>query len=285
MQIFTSPATMRQFSRERQCAGLRIGCVPTMGALHEGHLALIRRAQELSDLVVVSIFVNPLQFNKRDDFDHYPRPMDGDLDACRHAGVDAVYAPTPAVMYPPGFQTHVEPGELAEPLEGANRPGHFRGVATVVTKLFNAVRPDVAVFGLKDYQQLAVIRQMAADLDQGIEIVGLPTVREHDGLALSSRNLRLSAEQRRAAIAIPRALDAIEAAVTAGQRDVVALDVECRRVLAGEPLALLEHVEFVDPHTLRPRGTVDGPLLVVIAVWMGDVRLIDNRLIDHSAER
>jgi len=253
--------------------------VPTMGALHAGHLALVEEARRNGDLVVVTIFVNPLQFNVRDDFDTYPRPIDDDLEACRSAGVDAVYAPTAATMYPPGFQTHVEPGVLADSLEGAGRPGHFRGVTTVVAKLFGAVEPDVAVFGQKDFQQLAIVRRMVVDLDIGVTIVGVPTVREPDGLAISSRNQRLAAPDRRAAVCLIEALRIVEDAVSSGEHDTSRLESLARDRVAAEPRADLEYVRIVDPETLVAVDVVEEPAVVLIAARFGDVRLIDNLLV------
>ncbi len=278
-ELIDTPAAMRDWSERHRLAGRRVGFVPTMGALHEGHLALVDEARRHSDVVVVSVFVNPLQFDVRADFDRYPRPIDDDLRACADAGVDAVYAPTAAAMYPPGFQTHVEPGPLAERLEGEHRPGHFRGVTTVVAKLFAAVRPHVAVFGQKDAQQLAVVRRMALDLDLGIEIVGMPTVREPDGLALSSRNRRLGPEQRAAAVVVSRALRSIEESLRQGTTDATVLVRRATEVIDAEPLARLEHVEIVDPDTFEPVHTVDRPSLALAAVWFGEVRLIDNLLL------
>jgi len=250
--------------------------VPTMGALHGGHLALIEEARRLADDVVVSIFVNPLQFDRGDDFDRYPRPLDADLAACAAAGVDAAYAPTAATMYPTGFETHVVPGALASRLEGAARAGHFEGVTTVVTKLFGAVRPHLAVFGQKDFQQLVVVRRMTADLDLGIEIVGLPTVREHDGLAMSSRNRRLSPEQRAAAVCVPRSLQAMQKALDGGERRVSRLVEVATGVVAAAGLARLEYVTVVDPDTLEPVAVIDAGGQAMTAVWFGDIRLIDN---------
>ena len=200
-----------------------------MGALHAGHLALVGEAARRSDVVVVSIFVNPLQFNRGDDFDKYPRSIDDDVEACRAVGVDAVYAPTASAMYPDGFETHVEPGRLAESLEGASRPGHFRGVATVVAKLFGAIQPDIAVFGQKDFQQLAIIRRMVLDLDMAVEIVAFPTVREPDGLAISSRNRRLGADERKASVCISQALGLVADALVGGERDSSRLRGSCPR--------------------------------------------------------
>ena len=224
----------------------------------------------------MSIFVNPLQFDRAADFDVYPRPIDDDVARCADVGVDAVYAPTGATMYPPGFETHVEPGALAAVMEGAARPGHFRGVTTVVTKLFAAVRPDVGVFGEKDFQQLAIIRRMTADLDLGVEIIGAPIVREPDGLAMSSRNVRLAPADRTAAACLPRALDAAVDAAVPGA-DVEAVLAAARAVVDDEPLARLEYVAVFDPTTLEPLDDLDRPGRVAIAVWFDDIRLIDNR--------
>lgn len=277
MQVFTSPAALSAWSDAHRVAGRRVGLVPTMGALHEGHLALCAEARRRADVVVVSIFVNPLQFNRPDDFAAYPRPIDDDLALCRSHGVDAVYAPTAADMYPAGFQTHVQPGALADVLEGAQRPGHFRGVTTVVAKLFGAARPHLAVFGEKDFQQLTIVRRMVADLDMGLEVVGLPTVREGDGLAMSSRNRRLTAPQRTAAVCVPRSLDAVQRAIAGGETDAARLTAVGRTVVDAEPLARFEHLELVDPDALTPVTQVIGASQAVIAVWFGDVRLIDNR--------
>ena len=290
MQVFDTPASMRAWSDAQRQAGRVVGFVPTMGALHAGHLALVDDARHRADVVVVSIFVNPLQFDVRDDFDRYPRPIDDDLEACRLQGVDAVYAPTARAMYPDGFQTHVEPGELGEVLEGAHRPGHFRGVTTVVTKLFGAVRPHLAVFGQKDFQQLAIIRRMTSDLDLGIEIVAHPTVREADGVAMSSRNRRLSPTQRTAAVCINAGLTAAEHAFAAGERDVAVLSALACAPVDAEPLARREYLSIVDPHTLEE---IDGAVgdatagcgLIVTAAWFGEVRLIDNRLLGDPDAR
>jgi len=277
--VIAQPAALTAWSDTQRLAGKRVALVPTMGALHDGHLALITEARKHADVVIVSIFVNPLQFNRRDDFDAYPRPIDDDLATCQRREVDAVYAPVASAMYPDGFQTHIEPGPLADVLDGPARPGHFRGVTTVVAKLFGAARPHVAVFGQKDFQQLAIIRRMASDLDMGIEIVGLPTVREADGLALSSRNRRLTPEQRSAALCVPQALAAIADGFDSGERDGQRLQAIGRAIIDGQPLARFEQLEIVDPNTLRSIVTIDGSALAVAAVWFGEVRLIDNRLL------
>jgi pantoate--beta-alanine ligase len=279
MEVFVEPAAMRAWSFSRRAGGRTVALVPTMGALHDGHRALIAEAQRRAGTVVVSIFVNPLQFDRRDDFDRYPRPTEEDLDACRRAAVDAVYVPTESTMYPPRFDTRVVPGALAERLEGPRRPGHFDGVTTVVAKLFGATIPDMAMFGQKDYQQLAIVRRMVSDLDMGIEIVGVPTIREADGLAGSSRNARLSAADRVAAVVIPEALTIAVEAHAGGERRASVLRGAACAHLASEPRARAEYVEIVDAETLAPLETVEHPAVVLAAVWFGEVRLIDNRLL------
>lgn len=276
MLMFDMPSAMRAWSTAQQVDSSRVGLVPTMGALHHGHIALILEAQRQCDVVVVSIFVNPLQFNRRDDFDYYPRPADDDLELCREHGVTAVYAPSADAMYPAGFDTHLEVGRLADTLEGAGRPGHFRGVATVVAKLFNAVRPHVAVFGEKDFQQLAIIKRMVTDLDMGIDIVAVPTEREPDGLAMSSRNRRLSPELRDAAMVVPEALAAVRIAFERGDTSARELCEAAAQIIALEPRARLEYVEIVDPHSMRGVDPVPPGARAVIAVWFEDIRLIDN---------
>ncbi|MCU1360623.1 MAG: panC [Ilumatobacteraceae bacterium] len=274
--VFTDPDSMRTWSDGRRGEGRTVAVVPTMGALHRGHIALIDEARCHADDVIVTIFVNPLQFNSPSDFDRYPRPLDDDLMACAQAGVDAVYAPTAAAMYHPGFQTHVEPGTLAERLEGQHRPGHFRGVTTVVTKLFGATRPHIAVFGQKDAQQLAIVRQMVTDLDLGVMVMAMPTVREPDGLALSSRNRRLEPADRDAAACIWLGLDALRIAFHRGQRDIDALTAVATEPIRAQPRATLEYLELVDPDTFQPLTGQADRLLAVVAARFGDVRLIDN---------
>jgi len=277
MQVFTTPVTLREWSDGHRRVGRRVALVPTMGALHRGHFALAERARQIADVVAMSIFVNPLQFERPDDFAGYPRPIDDDLAACGEHGIDAVYAPLASTMYPNGFDTHVVPGRLADVLEGAQRPGHFRGVTTVVTKLFLAARPDVAVFGEKDFQQLAIIRRMVTDLDMGVEVIALPTVREADGLALSSRNRRLTPSQRAAATCVPQALAAVASAFREGDTNPQRLAAVGRAVIDAEPLARFEHLELVDADSLEQVGVATGSTVALIAVWFDDVRLIDNR--------
>jgi pantoate--beta-alanine ligase len=279
METITDPRAMQAWADGEHAAGRRIALVPTMGALHEGHLELVRTAHARAERVVVSVFVNPMQFNRRDDFERYPRVLDEDAASCASAGVDVVYAPPAGAMYPEGFSSGVEVAGVSEPLCGQSRPGHFRGVTTVVTKLFHAVRPDAAVFGEKDWQQLAVIRRMTADLDFGIEIVGVPTVREADGLALSSRNRLLGAEARTAARCVPRALAAAAAAVAAGDTAAAVIVERATAAIAAEPLARLEYAEIRDPDSLTEVDVVTGPALLAVAVWVGGVRLIDNRIL------
>lgn len=257
-----------------------LGLVPTMGALHEGHLALVRRARVENETVAVSIFVNPAQFGANEDLSTYPRDMERDLALLEAEGVDLVYAPSPEEVYPPGFDTWVEPGELGNRLEGAARPGHFRGVATVVAKLFNVVRPDRAYFGQKDGQQLAVIRQMARDLDLGVEIVAVPTVRAEDGLALSSRNAYLTPEEREAAPVIYRALSRAEQLWAEGEADAGTLRNAVRAILESEPLLQgIDYVSVANASTLEELERVEGPAMVSTAVRLGQTRLIDNVLL------
>src|SRR5262249_26332593 len=282
MEIIHDPRTMQAWSERERVAGQRIALVPTMGALHEGHLELVRAARARAERVVVSIFVNPMQFNRRDDFERYPRTLEEDAARCGAAGVDVVYAPGAGVMYPEGFASAVEIAGVSEPLCGRARPGHFRGVTTVVTKLFHAVRPHCALFGEKDWQQLAVIRRMTADLDFGIDIVGVPTVREADGLALSSRNRLLSTEAREAARCVPRALDAATDAVAGGATAVPTIVGRVAAVIAAEPQARLEDAGSRDPESLAEVAEVTGPALLAVAVWVGGVRLIDNRLLSSG---
>lgn len=257
-----------------------LGLVPTMGYLHQGHISLARRAREECRSVVVSIFVNPTQFGPNEDLSRYPRNVEGDLKLLEAAGTDLVWLPPPEVMYPPGFQTWVTVETLAAPLEGAMRPGHFRGVTTIVSKLFNAVRPDKAYFGQKDAQQAAVIRQMTRDLSYPIEIVVCPTVREPDGLAMSSRNSYLNSEERRAATVLFRALTAAQAAYQAGERNAETLRRIMRKTIEAEPLARLQYVSCANYDTLQELETLTGKSLLSMAVFIGQTRLIDNLVLE-----
>ncbi len=269
-QVVTEIAELRA-----RLAGKQVALVPTMGALHDGHLALVGRAAELADTVVVSIFVNPLQFGPSEDLDKYPRDLEGDLETLAGHGVDYVFAPTPAEMYPDGKpQTTVRGGSVAEILEGRSRPGHFDGMLTVVAKLFGIVRPHVAVFGQKDAQQLFLVQRMVRDLDMLVRIEPVETVRESDGLAISSRNRYLSAEERRAAPALHRAL---EAAASAGDRGIDAVLAAAQSVLMGEELVEVDYLKVVDPRTFQPvPDDYRGPARALIAAQVGSTRLIDN---------
>ena len=254
----------------------RVGLVPTMGYLHEGHLSLVRRAREECDHVVVSIFVNPTQFGPKEDLSKYPRDLDRDLSLLEPLGVNLVWMPTEELMYPTGYQTWVDVETITRPLEGAMRPGHFRGVTTVVAKLFNGVQPHKAYFGQKDAQQAAVIRQMTRDLSYPIEIVVCPIVREPDGLALSSRNVYLDPEQRKAATVLSRSLRAAKELYDEGERDAEKIRGKMKEVLASEPLAEVQYVSCADYDTLEELDTVTGKALLSMAVLIGKTRLIDN---------
>jgi pantoate--beta-alanine ligase len=267
---------LRQAVDAWRTAGERIGFVPTMGALHPGHLSLVRLAREHASKVVASVFVNPAQFGPNEDFNRYPRQPEKDAAMLETAGCDLLFLPEVDTIYPPRHATFVEPAGAAEGLEGACRPGHFRGVATVVCALFNLVRADVAVFGEKDAQQLAVIRQMVRDLHLPVEIVPAPTIREVDGLAMSSRNAYLSPGERRAATVLHRALRAAETAISQGERRGDAVRERLREVLNTEPLAHVEYAEVVSADNFQPVETLSGRLVLPLAVRIGGTRLIDN---------
>ena len=272
--------TLEELRIARAMLAEPVGFVPTMGCLHEGHLSLARRAREECASVIVSIFVNPTQFSPSEDLSKYPRDLERDLHLLEPLGVDLVWTPTPEVMYPPGFQTWVSVDELTRPLEGALRPGHFRGVTTVVAKLFNAVQPQKAYFGQKDAQQAAVIRQMTRDLDFPIEIVVCPTVREADGLAMSSRNTYLNPEERKAAVVLYRALSAAKEAYGNGERNAKALRQIMRQVLQAESLAQMQYVSCADYDKLEELETITGKTLLSLAVFFKRKRLIDNLLLE-----
>ncbi len=271
---------MQQAAEDYRLRGKSIGLVPTMGALHEGHLSLIRRCRAESDLTIMSLFVNPAQFNRRDDLEGYPRNLEGDSRMARAAGVDIIFAPTVAGMYPAGYTTYVTLGQLTERWEGAERPGHFRGVATVCTKLFTICRPHRAYFGQKDYQQSLVIRRLVADLNLGFEIVVLPTVRESDGLALSSRNVLLGPEGRRQARVLSQALFHAQEAVRSGERDAGLLAGVIESHIRSAPLAVVDYVGVCDPETLEPLSEITGKAVAVVAASFGSTRLIDNVILE-----
>lgn len=273
--VVREPAELRQACDAARASGHRVGLVPTMGALHRGHLSLLDEAKQRADFLVVTIFVNPLQFAEGEDLDRYPRTMESDLESCRERGVDLVFAPEPDVMYRKGFQTQVTLTELTKPLEGQFRPTHFDGVTTVVTKLFNLVGPCVAVFGRKDYQQWKILCRLALDLDMPVEVIGSPIIREADGLALSSRNRYLSDAERERALGIVTGLRAAYDAWAQGERSPEAL-----RTLAAKPVeARFDRVDYVapvDPETLGAPRDSYSRLLITVAAHLGNTRLIDN---------
>jgi len=278
-EIFRDPRAMRARAEDLRRDGRRIAVVPTMGALHDGHLALLRAARGKADVVILTIFVNPTQFGPSEDLAKYPRDEAGDIARARTCGIDLAFCPDAAAMYPPGSQTFVEVCELQKPLCGASRPGHFAGVATVVSKLFHITQPHVAVFGEKDYQQLAIIRRMVRDLDFGIEIASVPIVREPDGLALSSRNAYLSSEQRRAALSLSAGLAAAEAAFAAGERSAAALVAAASAPITAEAATRIDYVELRDADDLTPVERIARPAVLALAVFIGTTRLIDNRVL------
>ena len=279
MEVIESISEMKNLAKEWKQQGLSIGFVPTMGYLHEGHLALVRRVKELSDRVVVSIFVNPIQFAPGEDYQRYPRDLERDKALLEKEGVDVLFSPKVEEMYPPGFQTYVEVKELSSGLCGKYRPGHFVGVATVVLKLFNIVQPDIAVFGEKDYQQLKVIQRMVQDLNLDVKIIPHPTVREADGLAMSSRNTYLSPEERKSAIALYKALNLAEELINQGERRVATLREKLKEFIESFPYTKVQYIEFVHPETLKEVERVDEPTLLALAVFVGKARLIDNKII------
>jgi pantoate--beta-alanine ligase len=279
MRVIRSTSAMHASSHALHQKDVRIGFVPTMGALHQGHRALIRTARFTCDAVVVSIFVNPTQFGPREDFSRYPRQLKQDTAMCREESVDILFVPSREAMYPPRFQTAVAVPALSQRWEGAHRPTHFGGVATVVTKLLNIVRPHTAFFGQKDYQQVAIVRRLVTDLNIGTAIVQCPTVREPDGLAMSSRNIYLTAAQRRAAPILYQALQAGRMAIHEGSRDAARIRRAMLMKLAEEPLVQVEYLSMCDPDSLEPATRVAGSVVLLGAIRLGTVRLIDNLLV------
>jgi pantoate--beta-alanine ligase len=279
MHVTETVAQTRALVSQARSSGQRIGLVPTMGALHAGHVSLLRVARRDTGFVVASIFVNPTQFGPNEDLGRYPRPLQQDLELCRAEGVDLVFAPPPAEIYLPGFSTFVEVQGLQDVLEGSSRPGHFRGVATVVLKLFNIVLPDVAYFGQKDAQQVRILQQMVADLNVPVSIKVCPTVRESDGLAVSSRNQYLDPEQRRRAAGLFRILDTARRQIEGGERDAAKITSTIRRQLEAIAGARVDYVAAVSYDTLKPLEQLAGVVLIPIAVYFGSTRLIDNVVI------
>lgn len=279
MQLISSPDEMRSTVKERRARGERVGLVPTMGFFHAGHVSLMRAARRENDYVVVSLFVNPAQFGPNEDFEDYPRDLQRDVEMATGAGVDCIFNPAVEDMYRQPYLTYVDVGQITTTLCGAGRAGHFRGVTTVVAKLFNIVPADRAYFGLKDAQQVLVIRKMVEDLNFDMEIIACPTVREADGLAMSSRNMYLGAEEREAARVLYRSLQSAEDMITGGERDAAAVVAAIRGLLASESLIEPEYVEVVDCMLLRPQEELRGEFLIALAARVGKARLIDNVLL------
>lgn len=279
--VLRDPQQFRQWCQAQRRAGHSLGLVPTMGALHAGHLSLVQIAKQHASLAVVTIFVNPLQFGAHEDLDLYPRTLQSDCAQCAAAGVAAVFAPSATAMYPQGFQTHVEVSEVSQRWCGASRPGHFRGVATVVTKLLNLAMADVAVFGEKDWQQLAVLRRMASDLDHPTRLLGGPIVRDADGLALSSRNVYLTAEQRRQALVLPHGIARLQRQAAQGG-DLQRLQAELAEQIAAAG-GRVDYAAAVDAATLEPLQRLDRPGRLLVAAWFGQTRLLDNAALEPLA--
>ncbi|OGQ80886.1 MAG: pantoate--beta-alanine ligase [Deltaproteobacteria bacterium RIFOXYA12_FULL_58_15] len=283
--IISSASRMREWANDHRRAGRRIALVPTMGFLHEGHLSLVREAARRADVTVVSIFVNPTQFGPNEDLATYPRDLEGDIAKLADLNVDAVFTPTPDIVYPAGFDTYVVPDTLARPLCGVSRPHHFRGVATVVLILLRLTRCQVAIFGNKDYQQLQIIRHMSADLWLDVEIIGAPIVRERDGLAMSSRNAYLSTDERKQALVLSQALDDAERLVKNGERDARRVLESVRTIIGCAPNARIDYTEVVDAKSLSPTETILRPAACMLAVFIGKTRLIDNRTLTPRASQ
>jgi len=284
MEIIRTISWMKETVRQARAENHVIGFIPTMGALHEGHLSLIRRARVDCSRVYASIFLNPTQFGPNEDLSKYPKTFESDVEKLTSAGVEVLFAPEINEIYPPGFRTYVNVEGLSERLEGRSRPGHFRGVATVVLKLFEIVQPQFAYFGRKDAQQVRILRQMATDLNLNAEIVVCPIVRELDGLALSSRNTYLNSEERRAATVLQRALSEARRELNAGTRDALQLQTALRKILSNETLARVDYVEMVDAESFEPVSSIGArPVYALLAVFIGKTRLIDNLFIEPAA--
>lgn len=283
MKVVHTIKEVRDFVKEQRAEGKSIGFVPTMGYLHEGHLSLMKRAKEENDVVVASIFVNPMQFGPNEDLDSYPRDLEHDAKLCEGVGVGLIFNPKPEEMYAPDFTTFVDMNGVTKELCGKSRPIHFRGVCTVVNKLFNIVTPDRAYFGQKDAQQLAVIKRMVRDLNMDIQIVGCPIVREEDGLAKSSRNTYLSEEERKAALVLNRAIRLGEQMAKDGEKDAAKIEAAMTVEINAEPLAKIDYVSIVDAVSIEPVKTLQGEILGAIAVYIGKTRLIDNFMMDCGA--
>lgn len=279
MEVVNTIAVMQEECESLRLSGKRIALVPTMGFFHEGHLELMRVGRELSDIVVVSIFVNPTQFGPNEDFESYPRDTESDLAKAEERNIDLVFAPSVDEMYPGGSQTKIMVEKVTKHLCGLSRPGHFDGVTTVVAKLFNIAKPHIAIFGEKDYQQLTVIRRMAKDLDMDIRIVGVPTFREPDGLAMSSRNSYLNTDERVSALSLNKSLDLAEDLCKHGEREVFKIGEAVEALILSHPHTIIDYINICDPHTLEDLEILEKEALVALAVKVGKTRLIDNRVI------
>jgi pantoate--beta-alanine ligase len=284
-RVISTVAEMRAIVRELQHAGKSVGLVPTMGALHEGHLSLVRRAKSECDVVVATIFVNPTQFAPHEDFSKYPRTLESDLAALAPANCDLVFVPSREEMYPADASAFIKPSHVAQPLEGVFRPGHFRGVATVVLKLFNIIPADKAYFGQKDFQQALVIQRMVADLNVPVQVVVCPIIREPDGLAMSSRNRYLSPSERQQALALSRALNLVQERVKLGERNAALLKGEMQETLEGAGIKRVDYSTIADPQTLAEVTRIEGPTVALIAAFVGATRLIDNCLLVPAASQ
>ena len=281
MIVISNCREMQDYSNEKRSVGASIALVPTMGFFHDGHLSLMHLGRQKCDVLVVSIFVNPTQFSPTEDFDTYPRDFTRDRDLCQKLGTDVVFQPSAEEMYPEGFQTYIDVEELSKPLCGMSRPRFFRGVATVCAKLFNLVKPHVAIFGEKDYQQLLVIRRMVKDLNIDMQVIGAPLVREYDGLAMSSRNVRLNPTERKAALSLNRALSEARTQFQTGRRDASEIIGRVRRIVEAEPLVRVDYIEVRDAETLAPMARIDQPAVLALAAYVGKTRLIDNVLLSQ----
>lgn len=279
MEIIKKIELMQELSDKWRRDGHIISCVPTMGFLHQGHVELLRVGRDKGDRLIMTIFVNPTQFGPHEDYEKYPRDTEGDLNKARSAGVDAVFMPTVEEMYPDGFQSTVTVNTITQYLCGKSRPGHFAGVTIVVAKLFNITKPHLAIFGKKDYQQLAVIKQMVRDLNMGIDIIGVPTVRERDGLAMSSRNKYLSPEERLSALSLKKGLDLAKAMVKDGEKDSATIKNAVKELILSHPFTEIDYATICDTEKLTDIEHIDGPSLLALAVKVGKARLIDNSII------
>jgi pantoate--beta-alanine ligase len=282
MEIIRDIAEMQSLAEKWRRAGKKIAFVPTMGALHEGHLSLMDYGREKADILVVSIFVNPIQFGPKEDFEKYPRDLEGDSRMTEKRGVDLIFSPEPAAFYPPSFQTYVNVEQVTQHLCGASRPGHFRGVTTVVCKLFQIVKPHLAIFGWKDYQQVCTIQQMVQDLNMDVEVVGRPIVREADGLAMSSRNVYLSPDERIAALSLSRAIKEAKILFLQGERNAELILSNVLTIIRQHPIIKIDYAKICHYRTLEEFNVIEGKAVLALAVWCGATRLIDNCILEEN---